>query len=67
MTPRERQFARDDVLIYLQATHIAIGVAIEIEEGSRALSIAQTHVDTAILWRREDLALKTPELDWRAG
>lgn len=37
------------------------------KKGSRALSICLTEIDTAILWRQEDLRLKTPGEDLIAG
>lgn len=33
----------------------------------RELSICLTHIDTAILWRQEDMRLKTPSVNKEKG
>ena len=32
-------------------------------QNSRELAVVLTHIDTAILWRQEDLRLKTPAIN----
>lgn len=62
-TKEEDEKMQDDALGFLREARVAL--IIEQEEGrnSRALSIALTYIDTAILWRQADLQIKTPPVN----
>jgi len=56
-----------DILGYLrQARAMALEMQrLNPDEKSRELSICLTHIDTALLWRLEDMRLKTPTINMK--
>lgn len=53
----------DDVLGYLREARAGLLEERENGKGSRELSVTLTEIDTAILWRQQDLTLKLPPVN----
>ena len=53
----------DQVLGHLREARAALLEERENGKGSRELSVALTEIDTAILWRQQDLTLKLPAVN----
>lgn len=53
----------DNVLAHLQEARAALLDERDAGKNSRELSVTLTEIDTAILWRKEDLSLKTPTVN----
>ncbi|KKK91625.1 hypothetical protein LCGC14_2711040 [marine sediment metagenome] len=53
----------DDVLGHLREARAALLDERDAGNGSRELSITLTEIDTAILWRQQDLTLKLPHVN----
>lgn len=53
----------DDILGYLRQARAGLLEQRDNGGNSRELSITLTEIDTAILWRQEDLRLKTPPVN----
>lgn len=51
---------KDHIIAFLQDARALALEQKDAGQGSRELSIVLTHIDTAILWRQEDLRLKAP-------
>lgn len=54
---------QDNILEFLKKAKAELLEQKDLGLGSRELALVLTHVDTAILWRQEDLRLKTPVTD----
>jgi hypothetical protein len=54
---------QDKTLGFLREARAELLELKDLGQGSRELSIVLTHIDTAILWRQEDIRLKTPPIN----
>ena len=52
-----------EVIVFLREARAAALDEKDAGGNSRELSVALTHIDTAILWVQEDLRLKAPTID----
>lgn len=53
----------DHIIAYLQDARRLTLEQKDAGQNSRELSVVLTHIDTAILWRQEDLRLKAPTIE----
>jgi len=53
----------DEVLGKLREARALLLIERDSGKSSRELAVALTEIDTAILWRQEDLRLKTPPVN----
>ena len=54
---------QDNILGFLREARAELLEQKDSGLNSRELAIVLTHIDTAILWRQEDLRLKTPAIN----
>lgn len=57
----------DNVLGFLREARAALLVERENGLDSRELSVTLTNIDTAILWRQQDLKIKSPAINECSG
>ncbi len=56
-----------DILGKLREARALVRDEEDVGKSSRELSIVLTNIDTAILWRQEDIRLKTPPVNEEGG